>query len=403
MESEHLVFVGGLMKFKLAVLLVLISSLTLASTTVWAQATAQITGTIHDPSGAVLPGVEVKVTQTETGISRSTISNETGTFVLPNLPTGPYKLEAALAGFRTYVQNNIVLQVNSNPTINVTMEIGQVAESVEVQANAAQVETRNTAVGTVIEQQRILELPLNGRQVTDLITLAGGAVQNATADNKGWQSSSSAGLISIAGGQDFGVGYTLDGAMHSDVQEGNALPLPFPDALQEFKVENSGSSANSGMRSGGAVAAVTKSGTNEFHGDAFEFVRNYDFNARNFFASKRDSLKRNQYGGTIGGPIQKDKLFIFGGYQGTKIRQDPSDNTTFVPTAAMMQGDFTVFASRLCQGTDVNLRGPFVNNRVAVSQLSPAALKIGRQLPQAADPCGKILFGLRGVEDDAQW
>jgi len=173
--------------------------------------------------------------------------------------------------------------VNGNPAINIVMEIGQVTESVEVQANAAQVETRSTAVGTVIENARILELPLNGRQVTDLITLAGGAVQNGNSDNKGWQGMA---LVSVAGGQDFGVGYTLDGAMHSDVQEGNALPLPFPDALQEFKVENSGSNANSGMRSGGNVSAVTKSGTNELHGDLFEFVRNYDFNARNFFCLK---------------------------------------------------------------------------------------------------------------------
>ena len=160
------------MKRKLSVLLVLITSLTIASTTVWAQATAQITGTVHDPSGAVLPGVEIKATQTETGITRTTISNETGSYVLPNLPTGPYRLETALTGFRTFVQTNIVLQVNSNPAINVTLEIGQVAESVEVQANAAQVETRSTAVGTVIENARILELPLNGRQVTDLITPA---------------------------------------------------------------------------------------------------------------------------------------------------------------------------------------------------------------------------------------
>src|SRR5215471_3088037 len=121
--------------------------------------TAQITGTIHDPSGAVLPGVEVKATQTETGINRTTISNETGTFVLPNLSTGPYRLEAALAGFRTYIQSNLVLQVNANPAINITLEVGQVAESVEVQANAAQVETRSTAVGGVIENQRIVELP----------------------------------------------------------------------------------------------------------------------------------------------------------------------------------------------------------------------------------------------------
>jgi hypothetical protein len=387
------------MKRTLLVLCVLIASLSLTSINGWAQATAQITGTVKDPSGAVLPGVDIKVTQTDTGITRSTISNETGTYVLANLPLGPYRLEAALTGFRTFVQTNIVLQVNSNPTINVTLDVGQVSESVEVQANAAQVETRSTAVGTVIEQQRILELPLNGRQVTDLITLAGGAVQNGAADNKGWQGSASAGLISIAGGQDFGVGYTLDGAMHSDVQEGNALPLPFPDALQEFKVENSGSSANSGIRSGGAVAAVTKSGTNEIHGDGFEFVRNYDFNARNFFASKRDSLKRNQYGGTIGGPIQKDKLFFFAGYQGTRTRSDPTGVSSFVPTAQMLAGDFTTIASPACNaGKQITLKAPFVNNRIDPALLDAPAVKVANMLAANSlsapiDGCGTVNWG----------
>src|SRR5438876_5949056 len=146
------------MKRKLAILLVLITSLTIASTTVWAQATAQITGTVHDPSGAVLPGVEIKATQTETGITRTTISNETGSYVLPNLPTGPYRLETALTGFRTFVQTNIVLQVNSNPVINPVLQVGQVSEQVEVQANAAMVETRSTGIGQVVENERILEL-----------------------------------------------------------------------------------------------------------------------------------------------------------------------------------------------------------------------------------------------------
>jgi hypothetical protein len=382
------------MKSKLVILLVLITSLTFTSTTVWAQATAQITGTVHDSSGAVLPGVEIKATQTETGISRTTISNETGTYVLSNLPIGPYRLEAALTGFRTFAQTNIVLQVNGNPTINVTLEVGNVAQSVEVQANASQVETRSTAVGTVIENARILDLPLNGRQVTDLITLAGGAVQNGNADNKGWQSSSSAGLISIAGGQDFGVGYTLDGAMHSDVQEGNALPLPFPDALQEFKVEASGSNANSGMKSGGSVSAVTKSGTNEIHGDAFEFVRNGVFNARNFFASRRDSLKRNQYGGTIGAPIMKDKLFFFGGYQGTITRSDPTGVISFVPTPQMLAGDFTTITSPACNGgKQIALKGPFVNNRIDPSLFDKPALKVASMLPAATDPCGTFNWG----------
>src|SRR5205814_1082896 len=139
-----------------------------------------ISGTVKDPSGAVLPGVEITATQTQTGIVRTTVTNETGSYVLSNLAVGPYRFEASLPGFRTFVQNGIVLQVNGSPVVNPVLEVGQVSEQVEVQANAALVETRNAGVGQVIENQRILELPLNGRQVSDLITLAGAAVQTAT-------------------------------------------------------------------------------------------------------------------------------------------------------------------------------------------------------------------------------
>src|SRR6059036_656187 len=148
----------------------------LSGSSLWGQATAQISGTVKDQSGAVLPGVEVTATQTETGIVRTTVTNETGSYVLSNLALGPYRLEAALTGFRTFVQTGIVLQVNGSPVINPVLEVGQVSEQVEVQANATLVETRNAGVGQVIENQRILELPLNGRNVTDLITLAGAAV-----------------------------------------------------------------------------------------------------------------------------------------------------------------------------------------------------------------------------------
>src|SRR6058998_3957767 len=174
---------------------------------VWAQATAQISGAVQDQSGAVLPGAEVTATQTDTSISRMTITNETGYYVLPNLPLGPYRLEAGLPGFRTFVQTGIVLQVNDAPVINPVLEVGAVTEQVEVQANAAQVETRTTAVGQVIENQRILELPLNGRQVTYLITLSGAAVQTGIANHGTFQEGV---LISIAGGQSFGVMYSLD-------------------------------------------------------------------------------------------------------------------------------------------------------------------------------------------------
>jgi len=197
----------------LSVLTIALLVFSLSATSLWAQATAQISGSVRDQSGAVLPGVEVTATQTDTGISRSTVTNETGSYVLPNLAVGPYRFEASLPGFRTFAQTGIVLQVGSDPVINAVLEVGQVAETVEVQANATQVETRSTAVGQVIENERILELPLNGRQVTDLITLSGAAVQTGVGSN---QSMPGGVQISIAGGLSIGVSYALDGAMHSD-------------------------------------------------------------------------------------------------------------------------------------------------------------------------------------------
>src|SRR5207302_4113211 len=169
---------------------------------------------------------------------------------------------------------------------------------------------------------------------------------------------------------------------------------PFPDALQEFKVETSTLSASSGMYSGAAVNAVTKSGTNDFHGDLFEFVRNDLFNGRNYFATKNSTLKRNQFGGTGGGPIIRNKVFFFGGYQGTTIRQDPANLKNFVPTAAMLAGDFTAFASPACNaGRQITLRAPFANNRVDPALLDSAAVKLSALLPKTDDPCGRVVYG----------
>jgi hypothetical protein len=372
----------------------------LATEVAWAQATAQISGTIRDTSGAVLPGVEITATQTDTGIGRTTITNETGFYVLPSLPLGPYRLEAALTGFRSFVQTGIVLQVNSNPVINANLEIGQVAQTVEVQANATQVETRSSGVGQVIEQQRVLELPLNGRQVTDLITLSGLAVQTGSSPSYNMKTGV---LISVAGGMSFGVQYALDGAAHLDTLDGTGMPLPFPDALQEFKLATSTQDASSGMHSGAAVNAVTKSGTNALHGDLFEFVRNNAFNAIDPFAVRDDGLKRHQFGGTIGGPVRKDKVFFFAGYQGTTIRQAPSDSTVFVPTPAMFNGDFTAFASLRCQnGRQITLRAPFIGNQTNPASFSPAALKIAARLPKALDDCGTFKTGNILHENDHQ-
>src|SRR5437762_8343778 len=369
------------------------------SSMAWAQSTAQISGTVTDQSGAVLPGVEVTATETQTGLTRSVVSNETGSYVLPSLPVGPYRLEAGLPGFRKFAQTGIVLQVGSNPVINIGLEVGQAAETVEVQADAALVETRSTGVGQVIDNVRVLELPLNGRQAVELIILSGAAISGgAQATNRNYPTQS----ISVAGGLNNGLTYLLDGGTHNDPFNNLNLPLPFPDALQEFKVETSALPAQYGQHSAGAINAVTKTGTNNFHGDVFEFVRNGVFNAKDPFALKRDDLKRNQFGGVLGGPVVRNKLFFFGGYQGTYERSAPTDQRSFIPTAAMLEGDFTAVTSPACVsgGRQINLRAPFASNRVDPSLVALPAVNMVKRLPTTTDPCGEIRYGRRTNSDE---
>jgi hypothetical protein len=257
----------------------------LTHTPAWAQATAQMSGTVRDASGAVLPGVTITVTQTDTGFSRTAVTEGGGTYVVPNLPTGPYKLEASLQGFRSYAQTGIVLQVNGNPTINVTLAIGDVAETISVEGAAPLVDVRSAGISEVVDNQRIVELPLQGRQVTNLIILAGAAVN--TGDVSGQRNRSDAVAISVAGGLRSGVTYVLDGAMHNDTYDNLNLPFPFPDALQEFRVATSGLSAENGTHSGATVNAVTKSGTNRWSGNAFEFLARSPFQCHGLLRAGR--------------------------------------------------------------------------------------------------------------------
>ena len=364
--------------------------------------TSQINGSVQDSSGLPVPNAEIKLTQLATGALRTTVTAADGAYVFPSLAVGPYQLEVTKEGFTKYVQSGIVLQVDTNPEINIVLKVGSVAEQVVVEAAASMVETHSTGVGQLVDSQRIVDLPLNGRQATDLIFLAGAATIGPAGDlssNKNYPTQ----VISVAGGQSNGMTYLLDGGTHNDPFNNLNLPIPFPDVLQEFKVETSALPAQYGHHAAAAVNAVTKSGTNEFHGDLFEFVRNGVFNARNFFAAARDSLKRNQFGGTFGGPVLKNKLFFFAGYQGTITRSDPPTRISFVPTAAMLQGDFTTIASPTCNaGRQITLKAPFSNNKIAPGLFSKPALNILKYIPSTDDPCGQVTFGIPAKTDEHQ-
>src|SRR5580698_1048069 len=330
------------------------------------QSASQIQGVVTDASGSIVPEAQIKATQTDTGTVRTVTAEANGSYVLANLPIGPYRLEVTKPGFSAFVQTGILVQVV---------------------ANALQVETEATGVGNVMENRRILELPLNGRLATDLIQLTGAVITQGVAGAGGFPNT---GNLVVAGGQSNGVGYFLDGSLFNNPWDNANMPFPFPDALQEFKVETSALTAQNGIHSGASITAVTKSGSNSFHGDAFDFFRNGDMNARNVFAPTRDTLKRNQYGGTVGGPIMRNKLFFFFGYQGTRTRQDPSTTNAFVPTPAMLTGDFSACPTAI----PAALASQFSNGKISPTLFDPAAVKLAQALPPTSGPCGNTSYGL---------
>ena len=237
-----------------------------------AVAGSQVSGVVRDSSGAVLPGVEVTMIKTDTATSRTVFTGSDGAYVFPNLPVGPYRLKIVLQGFNTYVQEGIVLQVNSNPSIDVTLSVGSIGEQVTVKAESPVIETRSTGVGQVIDNQQVTEMPLNGRQATELVFLSGLATSAPAGDlntNKNFPTVT----ISVAGGQANGITYIMDGGTHNDPFNNLNLPTPMPDALQEFKVETSSLPARYGHHAASAVNLVTKSGTNTYRGNVFEFIR----------------------------------------------------------------------------------------------------------------------------------
>ena len=369
-------------------------------------AVAQVSGTVADPTGAAIANADVTMTEVDKQAVHSAKTDVSGSYTLPNLPVGPYRLEVKVPGFKDYVQSGIDLVANNNIQINVAMQVGSATERVEVSATASMVETKENSVASLVDQQRINELPLNGRQVTQLVYTVGAAVP-ADAGDLGSKSFWNETRISVAGGQGNGVAYLLDGGDATDPMSNAGMPLPFPDALQEVSIETSSVSSQFGTHPGATLNAVTRSGSNQIHGDAFEYIRNGDLDARNFFSTTgADTLKRNQYGGTIGGPIKKDKLFFFGGFQGTENRQNPPQSVTHIPTQAMLNGDFSTIASATC-GKAVQLvngpgGAPFANNQIPVTMFDPVAVAMAsKYLPvSSANQCGTVTYGIPQTGDE---
>jgi Carboxypeptidase regulatory-like domain/TonB dependent receptor len=320
-----------------------------------AQGLGSIEGRVTDPTGAAVASAKVVATQQGTTYSRTAVTDTEGLYVIPSLQPSTYNLTVEAAGFGTSKENGIILLADQTLTVNFGLKLGVSTEVVMVSGNALQVDTSTSTLKQVIEQQRLVELPLNGRNAAQLTLLVPGTVNSpgGGADQGTTKTFPGAVTISANGSRQNQVSYQLDGGNYVDEYTNVNQPFPFPDALQEFSVQTSNYSAEYGQNAGAVVNVITKSGTNNFHGDVFEFVRNAVFNARNFFApltqpngsptkdTGRDQLKRNQFGGTIGGPILHDKTFFFAGFQGTRLRNVGNPTTSTVPS----QADITAFTA----------------------------------------------------------
>jgi hypothetical protein len=293
--------------------------------------------------------------------------------------------------FSCTVQSGITLAVNDNATLDVALAVGSLAESVTVTGAAPLLETQTGTIRGLVDQQRIVDLPLNGRQITQLLAIQPGVIQRASGTSEG-------DAFVVNGSRQSGVYFLLDGGMNTDSYRNYSGVFPNPDAVQEFSLQKSNFNAEYANATGAVVSVATKSGTNDFHGSAFEFLRNYTFNARNFFAARRDSLKRSQFGGTAGGPILRDRLFFFSSYQGTRTRSDPQLTRQFLPTAAMRRGDFSTVRAL----TDPLTRQPFPGNQIPAQRLNPVTLALLRYLPDPGTPDGQRFVGvpLKTREDE---
>jgi len=367
---------------------------------VFAQGTGTIHGVVTDASGAVVPAATVSARHEARATTRTVQTDAQGEYVVPLLPVGTYTITVTGPGFREFKQQGVDLTSDQNVRVDARLELGNVADTITVNGEPPLVDSRSSVVGALIDSQRIVDLPLNGRNVVNLAALLPGttsinAVQMFTGDRNGP-------TLSISGSRANENLFLFDGVQNSSLFRNTGLNFPPPDALQEVKVLTSNYDAEYGRNAGSVFNVVTKSGTNEIHGSVWEFLRNQDLNARNFFAPSRPQLIQNQFGATGGGPIRKNKLFAFLSYEGLRIRPAALMNGSYPLTAAERQGDFS--NDLLTKVITDPLSGtPFPNNQIPQSRIDPVAAKVlsGGFMPLPNGPNGQysVLWPLPETND----
>jgi len=338
------------------------------------QITGSIRGTVTDPSSAAVEGAAVSARQTETGFTRATTTDRMGAYVLLELPVGHYQLQVERANFQKYVQQGITLNVNETATVPVRLNVGAASEMVEVTADAELIQGTVTSLGTVVSEREVLDLPLNGRNFTQLGLLQPGVVPLTPGLSEAGGSLRAGQAYAVNGQRPESNNFLIDGANNFNGVDGGFVLKPPVDAVVEFRILTHNANAEFGNSLGSTTNIITRSGTNEIHGAAWEFFRNDVFDATNFFAAETEPLKQNQFGASLGGPIRKDKTFLFGFYEGFRNRQGETHSST-VPSVAERSGDFSTacpegFTGGFCNDPNHQLFNVFLNKPYPNNQLT---------------------------------
>ena len=371
---------------------------------------ANISGVVTDPAGAMIPGAKTTASNLGTGTVTNAQTNDQGFYVVPNLQPGTYRLRVEAPGFQTIEQAGIVIQVGQSMTVNLTMSVGNQTQQVVVTDQPALIDSSSQTVSYAITSKLTEQLPLNGRNVLQLLALAPDAsAHNPSANNYSNElatrpETSESGFVTASGeARENSTTYYLDGGLNEDTYTDVANVFPNPDAIEEFTIDTNSYNSKFGGRGGAVVNAVTRSGTNSLHGTLFEYLRNGSVNASNYFATSPDTLKRNQFGFSLGGPARKDRLFWFGSWQRTTFRYGSNANVAFGPTTAELNGDWSGSVPQGVQLTNPLTGNNFPGNQVPVSSYDPVSLKLLKLVPSADPITGQFNYLLKQRQDDNQY